>query len=176
MKRLETTINTSQAYIRPVLIDGLSLKIRRYKSNSPQYWWRVCLRSCTPSGFTGSSSSPSSTRALASPSFPSSSGCRRKRRSSSNQVLWIQTIFDNLKHCNDADSDVDSLPPIAPEWPTSGRWGLFSSLPPFILSMHFFIGRIWDGGLKGLACVPDFLKDTFCRAICYRAWYSDVWG
>ena len=46
----------------------------KHKSNSPQYWWRVCLRSCTPSGFTGWSSSPSSTRAPASPSFPSSSG------------------------------------------------------------------------------------------------------
>ena len=35
MKRLETTINTSQAYIYPVLIEGLSLKMRRYKSKSP---------------------------------------------------------------------------------------------------------------------------------------------
>ena len=103
--------------------------------------------------------------------------CRPKRRSSSNQILCIQTIFDNPKHCNDADSDVDSLPPIAPEWPTSGRWGLFSSLPPFILSMHFFIGRIWDGGLKGLpVCLIFFERYLLYRAICYRAWYSDVWG
>ena len=35
MKRLETTIDTSQAYIYPILIEGLSLKIRRYKSKFP---------------------------------------------------------------------------------------------------------------------------------------------
>ena len=35
----------------------------------------------------------------------------------------------------------------------------FSAPSPFIPSMHFFIGRIWDPGSKEwLGCVPDFFN------------------
>ena len=47
-------------------------------------------------------------------------------------------------------------------WPGLHRSDpLVDNFPPFILSMHFFIGRIWDGGLKGLAVCLIFSTDTF---------------
>ena len=36
----------------------------------------------------------------------------------------------------------------------------FSAPSPFIPSMHFFIGRIWDRGLKGVAVCLIFSTDT----------------
>ena len=53
-----------------------------------------------------------------------------------------------------AFNDGDSLAWSAPQWPNSG----YFPPSPFILSMHFFIGRIWDGWLKGLGLGAWFFR------------------